>query len=69
MFPQSNFIPSTSTPLQAVLVGGKMPVDTEYNLKFIDFNFLVAIINIFNVLFLIFLKKKMAQWWENGKEK
>lgn len=29
MFPQSNFIPSTLTPLQAVLVGGKMPVDIE----------------------------------------
>lgn len=32
MFLQSNFISITFTPLQAVLVGGKMPVDIEQSL-------------------------------------
>lgn len=32
VFPQSNFISSTFTPLQALLVGGKMPVDIEQSL-------------------------------------
>lgn len=32
VFPQSNFILSTSTSLHALLVGGKMPVDIQQSL-------------------------------------